>query len=268
MDAPEAPEQPSSPACGSSWGAARSCCAAIAPRQRGESQVREPPPRAKKGGRPRRVARPGARRPTPSTLPAAARWRSSPTTSRAPPPALGPDADRRRWRGSSPTRSRPARSGWSSRPSRRAQAGDEAARARPLRELHQASPGDVVVAVFLSELERRAGEPDSAQQSAATLAASAREGDDADLGAALRLEAALLLWRSGDRARAVEELEAAIGHAPKAASTLLGWALRGASPDTIEGRRRALEVAADAGADPTLVALERFGLEAVAGEPR
>ncbi len=60
-------------------------------------------------------------------------------------------------------------------------------------------------------------------------AAAARESDDADLGAALRLEAALLLWRSGDRPHAVEELEAAIGHAPKAASTLLGWR-RSAAP--------------------------------------
>src|SRR6185437_892738 len=42
--------------------------------------------------------------------------------------------------------------------------------------------------------------------------------------------------------------------------------LRGAAPDTVEGRRRAIEVAADAGADPTFVALERFGLEAALGE--
>jgi tetratricopeptide (TPR) repeat protein len=157
-----------------------------------------------------------------------------------------------------------ARALWVVAALRRAQAGDQAGARERLRELHQASPGDAVVAVFLSELDRRAGEPAAA---AATLAATARDGEDPDLGAALRLEAALLLWRSGDRARAVEELEAAIGQAPRAASTLLGWALRGASPDTVEGRRRALEVAADAGADPTFVALERFGLEAVAGEP-
>jgi tetratricopeptide (TPR) repeat protein len=86
------------------------------------------------------------------------------------------------------------------------------------------------------------------------------------MSGALRLEAALVLWRAGDRAAAIEELEAAVGQAPKAAATLLSWALRGAAPDTAEGRRRALEVAADAGADATYVALERFGLETVAGD--
>src|SRR5262249_39441737 len=47
----------------------------------------------------------------------------------------------------------------------------------------------------------------------------------------------------------------------KAASTLLKWALSGADPDTLEGRRRALESAAEAGDDPTRLALERFALE-------
>jgi predicted Zn-dependent protease len=157
-----------------------------------------------------------------------------------------------------------ARALWVVAALRRSQTGDAAGARARLRELHQASPGDAVVAVFLSELDRRAGD---AAAAAATLVATATEGDDADLGAALRLEAALLLWRSGNRAGAVEELEGAIGHAPRAASTLLGWALRGASPDTVEGRRRAIEVAADAGADPTFVALERFGLEAATASP-
>jgi tetratricopeptide (TPR) repeat protein len=149
---------------------------------------------------------------------------------------------------------------------RRARKGDEAGARERLQELHQASPGDMVVAVFLSELQRRAGS-EGAAAAAATLATCARDIEDADASASLRLEAALLLWRAGDRARAVEELEAAMEQAPRAASSLLGWALRGASPDTVEGRRRAIEVAAEAaGADRTFVALERFGLEAVAGE--
>jgi cellulose synthase operon protein C len=156
-----------------------------------------------------------------------------------------------------------ARALWVVAALRRAKAGDEAGARARLRELHQAASSDAVVAIFLSEMDRRAGDLAAA---AATLAACANDGDDADLAGALRLEAALLLWRSGDRTRAVEELEAAVGHVPRAAATMLGWALRGASPDTVEGRRRALEVAADAGADPTFVALERFGLEAVAGE--
>jgi tetratricopeptide (TPR) repeat protein len=144
---------------------------------------------------------------------------------------------------------------------RRARAGDvEGARAR-LRTLHEAAPGDEVIAVFLAEMERRAGD---ATRAAATLAACASESEDTDLGAALHIEAAILLWQAGDRARAVEELEAARRGTPKAGTTLLSWALRGVGTDTLEGRRRALEVAVEAGADRVIVALERFGMEAVA----
>lgn len=146
---------------------------------------------------------------------------------------------------------------------RRARSGDiEAARAR-LRTLHDAAPSDEVVAVLLAELERRAGNP---VQAAATLAACGVESDDTDLRAALHIEAAILLWHAGERARAVEELESARGTTPKAGTTLLGWALRGVGSDTIEGRRRALEVAVEAGAERVVVALERFGLEAASGE--
>jgi cellulose synthase operon protein C len=146
---------------------------------------------------------------------------------------------------------------------RSARAGDaDRARTR-LRDLHAASPGDPVVAIFLAELERRAGAPMSA---ATTLSACANDGDDADLGAALHLEAALLLFRAGDRAKAIEELEAVRSSAPRAGATVLTWALRGADPDSAEGRRRALEVASDAGADAAVIALERFGLEAAAGD--
>jgi predicted Zn-dependent protease len=156
-----------------------------------------------------------------------------------------------------------ARALWVVAALRRAATGDAAGARDRLRELHQASPGDAVVAVFLAGIERRAGDATAA---AAVLSACAREGDDADLSGALHLEAALLRWRAGDRAAAVEELEAAVGHAPRAAATMLTWALRGAAPDTVEGRRRALEVGSEAGDDPTVVALERFGLEVVAGE--
>lgn len=157
-----------------------------------------------------------------------------------------------------------ARALWAVAALRSARAGDvERARAR-LRELHQASPDDQVVAIFLADLERRAGDPAAA---AATLAACAGQSDDADLAAALHLEAGLLLARTGDRARAVEAFEAARGSAPRAGATLLGWALRSADPDSIEGRRRALDVAAEAGAPPAIVALERFGLESAAGDP-
>jgi tetratricopeptide (TPR) repeat protein len=146
---------------------------------------------------------------------------------------------------------------------RRARSGDfEGARAR-LRTLHEAAPSDEVVAVLLAEIERRAGNP---VQAAATLSACGVESDDTDLRAALHIEAAILLWHAGERARAVEELESARGTTPKAGTTLLGWALRGVGSDTIEGRRRALEVAVEAGAERVVVALERFGLEAASGD--
>jgi cellulose synthase operon protein C len=157
-----------------------------------------------------------------------------------------------------------ARALWIVAALRSARAGDEGrARAR-LRELHQGAPGDLVVAVFLAELERRAG--DLAAASAA-LAACAREAEEADLGAALQLEAGLLLWKAGDRSGAAEEIEAARGSAPRAGATLLGWALRGADPESLEGRRRALEIAAESGQSAAVVAIERFGLESAAGDP-
>lgn len=145
---------------------------------------------------------------------------------------------------------------------RSARAGDiERARER-LRLLHGSAPNDEVVAVLLAEMERRAG---NAVQAAATLSACATESEDTDLRAALHIEAAILLWRAGERAKAVDELEAARGGTPKAGTTLLSWALRGVGNDTPEGRRRALEVAVEAGADRVVIALERFGLEAGLG---
>lgn len=132
-----------------------------------------------------------------------------------------------------------------------------------MRTLHAAAPGDEVVAVFLSELLRRAGH---GVEAAETLSTCAREIDDTDLGSALYVEAAILLWRAGERTRAIEELEAAKSRTPKAATSLLSWALRGVGNDTLAGRRRALEAAVEAGADRVGLALERFGLEACAGE--
>jgi tetratricopeptide (TPR) repeat protein len=157
-----------------------------------------------------------------------------------------------------------ARALWVVAALRSTRAGDsERAKAR-LRELHQASPGDQVVAIFLAELERRAGSPVAA---AATLAACARDGEDPDLAAALHLEAGLLLFRAGDRAGAVAAFEAAQRSAASAAAAVLGWALRAADADTLEGRRRALEIAVEAGSAPPIVALERFGLESATGDP-
>ncbi len=132
-----------------------------------------------------------------------------------------------------------------------------------LRALFEQSADDEVIAVFLAELERRAGSPTSA---AATLSTCAAAIDDADLSAALHIEAAILLWRAGERGRAVEELEAARGKAPRAGATVLTWALRGHEASDLDSRRRALEVAGEAGEDPAALALARFGLEIGAAE--
>ncbi|MFT3766320.1 MAG: tetratricopeptide repeat protein [Minicystis sp.] len=156
-----------------------------------------------------------------------------------------------------------ARALWTVAALRRAQNGDDATALTRLAELQMATPGDPVVAVFLSELQRRSGD---AHGAAATLSTCAKESEDGDLSGALHLEAALLLWRAGAKAQAIEELDSAAGHTGRAAATVLTWALRGAAPDTVEGRRRALEVAAEAGAEPSSVALERFGLETALGE--
>jgi hypothetical protein len=151
-----------------------------------------------------------------------------------------------------------ARGLWVAAALRSARAGQaEPARAR-LRELAESSPADEVVSILLAELHRSAGDNAAA---AATLVASAAATDDPDLAAALHMEAALILWRTGNRARAVELLELARSSAPKAAAPLLTWALRGADADSLEGRRRALESAAEAGDTPVILALERFGLE-------
>ena len=152
---------------------------------------------------------------------------------------------------------------------RAARSGDvERARTR-LRELNEAAPADEVVAVYLTDLERRRGDAPAA---AATLAACAAATDDEALSASLHLEAAILLYGAGRRAEAIEQIEAAKASAPKAAATMLHWALPGADADTLAGRRRALEASIEAGAEPTVIALERFGLEAAgagdgAGDP-
>ncbi|MFO0589856.1 MAG: hypothetical protein U0441_20110 [Polyangiaceae bacterium] len=146
---------------------------------------------------------------------------------------------------------------------RRARSGDLAGARAVLQDLHDNAANDEVVAVFLAELSRRAGD---ASASANALSACAAASDDSPLAAALLLEAAVLRWRAGDRLLAIQEMESAKAHAPKAASGFLGWALRGVDNDTLEGRRRALDAASDAGADPVSVALSRFGLEAAARE--
>src|SRR5439155_23949867 len=124
-------------------------------------------------------------------------------------------------------------------------------------------PAEGGSAAFRADGVRRAGKNVGA---ARALAACAGATEDGDLAAALHIEAAMLLWRGDDKRRAIQELDAARAGVAKAGATLLNWALRGADPSSLDGRRRAIEIAADAGTDASFIALERFGLEAAIGD--
>ncbi len=143
-------------------------------------------------------------------------------------------------------------------------AGDlDAARAR-LRELADRDAADPVVAAYLADLDRAAGDHAAAARVASDAAVAT---SDAELAAALRLEAGFERWRAGDRLAALEEMEAARAGAPVAAKTSLAWASWAAEPDSLEARRRALETAEEAGDDARVVALERFALEVASADP-
>jgi tetratricopeptide (TPR) repeat protein len=126
-----------------------------------------------------------------------------------------------------------------------------------LRAEHETRAGDPVLALFLAQLERSSGN-DAAAAEVLTVCADAL--DDAQLGAAMRIEAALDLWHGGDRKGAIEGLERVLPDAPQAARLMLGWALRAVDADDFHARRRAIELAEESSADRASGALERFGL--------
>jgi predicted Zn-dependent protease len=137
---------------------------------------------------------------------------------------------------------------------------------KQLRELATKDPGDPIVASFLGDLERTAGDHAGAARVAAEAAAAT---GDAELAATLHLEAGLERWRSGDRKAAIEEMEAALAKgARESAAALLAWASRGVDVDVVAGRRRAIErAAAAAAADVRVLSLERFATEVAGGDP-
>ena len=99
---------------------------------------------------------------------------------------------------------------------------------------------DAVVTSFLGRSRsRRAAitRPRRAPRREAALAAT----HDAELAAALHLEAAFERWRAGDRKGAMDDRGALPNGAPDAARMALAWASRGVDVDTLEGRRRAIE---------------------------
>ncbi len=144
------------------------------------------------------------------------------------------------------------------------EAGDNDACRGKLRDLADRDAADPIVASYLADLDRAAGDHGAAAQVASQAAAATT---DPQLAAALRLEAGFERWRGGDRAGALEEMEAAATGAPEAAKAVLGWAAWGVEPNSLDARRRALataEHAEEGSGDRRILLLERFAVELAA----
>jgi tetratricopeptide (TPR) repeat protein len=127
-----------------------------------------------------------------------------------------------------------------------------------LHELFEAEPGDLPCAVYLADLEKRAKRP---LESAKVLATAAATVTDPELAALLHLEAAVLLFRSGERRIALDELEAALAQSEKPVAPLFAWALRAIDAVSSEERRRLLDRALEFSDDAPLLSLQRLTLE-------
>lgn len=147
---------------------------------------------------------------------------------------------------------------------RRLAAGDRGGAVRDLEPLHQADPSDPTIAVALAALLQHDGERVRAAQ---LLENCAGLLEPSELTAALQVQAGALWWGSGDRLAAVESFATAATVTDSAASVLHAWALRGAQPDDVAARRKALTVAASF-TEQDCVQLDRFALEVGAeGDP-
>ena len=138
---------------------------------------------------------------------------------------------------------------------------DGASTVKHLRALASEDPSDPLVAAYLGDLLRAARDRVGAAHLARGLA-EAHE-DDTELRAARLLEAGFELWKLGDRASALASFEAAASASPKSVNPVLAWAARGVDVDSLDGRRRAL----DLGGTDASIAIERFALEAAMGDP-
>lgn len=145
---------------------------------------------------------------------------------------------------------------------RLARAGDRQAATERLRTLHEADPEDLLVAVLLSDVERAAEQPKAAAQ---VLAACASSLEDAEVASALHLEAGFLLWRADERTAALDEIGAARALLPELAAAPLLWATACLEADSVDGRRKVLDLSEEVGADKIAVALERFAVESCEG---
>lgn len=125
-------------------------------------------------------------------------------------------------------------------------------------------PSSKPVAAALAALRRAAGDPLGAAEA---LSACAAATTDPEVQAALALEAGQLWWQADRRTDAIRAFTLASRAAAPSATALLGWALRTADPDSVRGRRQALE-AAEIASDGPWLGLERFALEIGAGGDR
>jgi tetratricopeptide (TPR) repeat protein len=142
------------------------------------------------------------------------------------------------------------------------EAGDSAGARERLRVLAAKNPSDPVIATYLAELERKDG---AFSRAALTLTACAMATDDRALAAALHLEAGFSRWRAGERAAALDAFQHAADDATNT-RVALTWAARGTDAHTLEGRRRAIQLAERSEKDGAVVALERFATETMAGD--
>jgi len=139
--------------------------------------------------------------------------------------------------------------------------GDTEATVKHLSALASEDAGDPLVAAYLGDLLRAGGDRVAAAHLSRGVAEAHEE--DPELRSARFLESGLELWRLGDRASALAAFEAASASTPDATSTVLAWATRGVDVDSLDGRRRALEL----GGGDASIAIERFALEAIMGDP-
>ncbi|MEZ4227790.1 MAG: hypothetical protein R3B89_01420 [Polyangiaceae bacterium] len=141
-------------------------------------------------------------------------------------------------------------------------AGDTNQASELLEALQEQNPSDCLVATALSSLRRDAQDFAGARDALATCASTT---DDPQLAAMLNLECGLLAWQQANRETALDDFTRSVELEAGAAGTLLAWALRAATPDDPDARRRALEASAEAHADApdalAALALERWGVE-------
>jgi lipopolysaccharide biosynthesis regulator YciM len=133
-----------------------------------------------------------------------------------------------------------------------------------LHDLFEADRSDVIAAIYLADLEKRAGRPLAAAKVLATLASSV---SSTALATSLHIEAAVLRWRARERRQALDELEEALSPDAPAVSSLFGWALRGMDAGSPDDRARLVQRAAELSDDKQLLSLQHLCLQLFASLP-